>query len=199
MRILATSRALRRVVASVAAVVAALAAVAVVGTVAASPASATGRCATAGHAYLTQPGRTIFSGFEGDQRFGVPTVSYTQGTQSFRLGGNGLAPYSYLNFRAVDAVTGAEVPFIPGLPFGISLVTGGNCVANEVGPFTFTLAPGSYRIVASYFAGNSGQIVNDVVANLDVVAPPPPPPYDPWAWDPWQWDPCAGAFYGCFA
>ena len=70
-----------------------------------APSAGAARCATAGHAYLTQPGRTIFSGFEGDQRFGVPMVTYAQGAQSFRLGGNGISPGSGVDFFAFDRNT----------------------------------------------------------------------------------------------
>ena len=143
-----------------------------------APTAGAARCATAGHAYLTQPGRTIFSGFEGNQQFGVPTVTYAQGTQNFRLGGNGISPGSGVDFFAFDRNTGALVGFIPGRPAQFYTTTAGsNCVVNENGPFTFTLPPGNYRIVANYFPGNYFRLVSDVVANLDVLpAPPPPPP-----------------------
>ena len=149
-----------------------------VGGVLGAPTAGAARCATAGHAYLTQPGRTIFSGFEGNQQFGVPTVTYAQGTQSFRLGGNGISPGSGVDFFAFDRNTGAQVGFIPGRPAQFYTTTAGsNCVVNENGPFTFTLPPGNYRIVANYFPGNYFRLVSDVVANLDVLpAPPPPPP-----------------------
>jgi hypothetical protein len=151
-----------------------------------APTASAARCATAGHAYLTQPGRVIFSGYEGNQQFGVPTVTYAQGTQSFRLGGNGISPGSGVDFFAFDRNTGAQVGFIPGRPAQYYTTTAGsNCVVNENGPFTFTLPPGNYRIVANYFPGNNFRLVSDVVANLDVLpAPPPPPPpicfFDPW-------------------
>ena len=145
-----------------------------------APTASAARCATAGHVYLTQPGRTIFSGYEGNQQFGVPTVTYAQGTQSFRLGGNGISPGSGIDFFAFDRNTGAQVGFVPGRPAQYFTRTArSNCVVNEEGPFTFTLPPGNYRIQANYFPGNNFRLVTDVVANLDVLPPPPPPPYEP--------------------
>ncbi len=169
----------KRALIAVATFAASLGAVTISGALGAPTASAA-RCATPGHAYLTQPGRTIFSGFEGNQQFGVPTVSYAQGTQSFRLGGNGISPGSGVDFFAFDRNTGAQVGFIPGRPAQYYTTTArSNCVVNENGPFTFTLSPGNYRIVANYFPGNNFRLVSDVVANIDVLPPPPPPP-PPW-------------------
>jgi hypothetical protein len=177
MSILKSLRSRKRAVVALATLAASLGAVTATGALGAPTVSAA-RCATLGHAYLTQPGRTIFSGFEGDQRFGVPTVTYAQGTQSFRLGGNGISPGSGIDFFAFDRNTGAQVGFIPGRPAQYYTTTArSNCVVNENGPFTFTLPPGNYRIVANYFPGNNFRLVSDVVANLDVLpAPPPPPP-----------------------
>jgi hypothetical protein len=170
-------RPLKRALLALAAVGSTLGAVGATSALGASPVSAA-RCATAGHAYLTQPGRVIFSGFEGNQQFGVPTVTYAQGTQRFGLGGNGISPGSGVDFFAFDRNTGAQVGFVPGRPAQYYTSTArSNCVVNENGPFTFTLPPGNYRIVANYFPGNNFRLVSDVVANLDVLpAPPPPPP-----------------------
>jgi hypothetical protein len=179
MSILKSTRPRKRAVIALATLAASLGAATVGGAFGAPTASAA-RCATAGHAYLTQPGRTIFSGFEGNQQFGVPTVTYAQGTQSFGLGGNGISPGSGIDFFAFDRNTGAQVGFIPGRPAQYYTTTArSNCVVNENGPFTFTLPPGNYRIVANYFPGNNFRLVTDVVANLDVLPPPPPPP-PPW-------------------
>src|SRR5262245_64576905 len=120
-------------------------AVTAVSVVGAAPANAA-RCATAGHAYLTQPGRVIFSGYEGNQQFGVPTVTYAQGTEAFRLGGNGISPGSGIDFFVFDRNTGAQVGFVPGRPAQYYTSTArSNCVVNENGPFFFTLPPGNYR------------------------------------------------------
>jgi hypothetical protein len=181
------SRALKRAMIGATAVGAALAT-----GVGAESASAA-RCATPGHVYLTQPGRTIFSGYEGNQQFGVPTVSYTQGTQSFRLGGNGISPGTFVDFFAFDSDTGAQVGFVPGRPAQYpTRAARSNCVVNEEGPYFFTLPPGNYRIQANYFPGNYPRLVTDVVANLQVLPPPPPPPYDPY------WPPYNCYFDGCF-
>jgi hypothetical protein len=188
MTIFKSIRARKRAVVALATLAASAGALTVGGALGAPTASAA-RCATAGHVYLTQPGRTIFSGYEGNQQFGVPTVSYAQGTQSFRLGGNGISPGSGIDFFAFDRNTGAQVGFVSGRPAQYFTRTArSNCVVNEEGPFTFTLPPGNYRIQANYFPGNSFRLVTDVVANLDVTEPPPPPPYEP--------PPCY--FDGCF-
>jgi hypothetical protein len=148
------------------------------GLVGASPASATSVCATSGHAYLTQPGRVIFSGFEGNQQFGVPTQTYVQFNQSFSVGGNGIRPGIAIRFDVINSDTGA---------FGGSITTRAarsNCVVNEEGTSLFTfLAPGNYQVRAQYITGNSNQFVlGDVVTNLQVLPQPPAPdpaPYEP--------------------
>ena len=157
-----------------------LAALSVAGLGAASPAGATGRCATAGHAYLTQPGRVIFSGFDGNQQFGVPTESFTQGSRWYNIGGNGIRPGTPVGFIVVDRHTGA---FLGG---GQTLGAGSNCVANErAATFITQLPAGNYQVQATYQVGNTGAwVVNDAVANLDISPPPPPPPVDPYQ------DPC---------
>lgn len=179
-----TSRHVRR--AAVALVM--TAALSLAGLGAASPAGATSQCATAGHAYLTQPGRVIFSGFEGNQQFGVPTESFTQGSRSYNVGGNGIRPGSAVGFIVVDRNTGA---FLGGAQ---TLGAGSNCVANERATTFFSqLAPGNYQVQASYQAGNSGAwVVNEPVANLDVSPAPPPPP-------PIETDPCQAyySYYFC--
>ena len=76
----------------------------------ANPADAA-TCQTAGHAYLTQPGRLFFSGFEGNVQNGVPTAYASQGVTSFRVGGNGIKPGTRVIFQANDKATGAPVPF----------------------------------------------------------------------------------------
>ena len=146
MSILKSLRPRKRALVALAALATSLGAVTVGGAIGAPTASAA-RCATAGHAYLTQPGRVIFSGFEGNQQFGVPTVTYAQGTQSFRLGGNGISPGSGVDFFVFDRNTGAQVGFVPGRPAQYYTTTArSNCVVNENGPFIFTLPPGNYRI-----------------------------------------------------
>ena len=185
MSILTPRRPLKRALVALATLGASLGAVTASDALGAPTASAA-RCATAGHAYLTQFGRAIFSGFEGNQQFGVPTVTYAQGTQFFGLGGNGISPGSGVDFFVFDRNTGAQVGFVPGRPAQYYTSTArSNCVVNENGPFNFTLPPGNYRLQANYFPGNNFRLVTDVVANLAVLPPPPPPPVDPW-------DPCGG-------
>jgi hypothetical protein len=176
MKNLTNRRPLKRALIASMTLVASLGAVTAVGVAGAGPASAS-RCVTAGHAYLTQPGRAYFSGYEGNQQFGVPTVTYAQGTQAFRLGGNGISPGSGVDFFMFDRNTGAQVGFVPGRPAQYyTSRAGSNCVVNENGPFYFTLPPGNYRLVANYFPGNNYRLVTDVVTNIDVAPPPPPPP-----------------------
>ena len=145
MSILRSSRP-KRLLLALATLVASLSVVAVGGLVAAPTASAAASCNTLGHAYVTAPGRpALTSGFEGDQRNGLPTWTYTQGRESFRLGGNGISPGSIIDFFAFDANTGQQVGFVPGRPAQYATrAARGNCVVNEEGPFTFTLPPGTY-------------------------------------------------------
>jgi hypothetical protein len=148
----------------------------------AAPAGAS-TCATPGHAYLTQPGELYFSGFDGNQQFGVPTFNTFRG-DTFQVGGNGIAPFFNIQFRAMNTATGAFVDlFSTGdAEFGFVTATAfDNCVVHESGAFTLNLPDGRYRLVAQYLSGNLGtQVVDQVV---DVVVrtplPPPPPPRDP--------------------
>jgi hypothetical protein len=120
----------------------------------------------------------IFSGFEGNQQFGVPTQTYVQFNQSFSVGGNGIRPGIAIRFDVINTDTGA---------FGGSTTTRAarsNCVVNEEGTALFTfLAPGNYQVRAQYITGNSNQFVlGDVVTNLQVLPQPPAPdpaPYEP--------------------
>src|SRR5262249_16211179 len=136
-------------------------------------------CRTAGHVYLTQPGR-VFSSLD-QFNGGTQTVTYTQGTQSFRLGGNGIKPGTFIDFFAFDANTGAQVAFIPGRAAQYPTRNARtNCVVNEEGPFTLTLPPGDYRIQANAYLGMFAYNYSTVpVVNLHVLpAPPPPPPFE---------------------
>jgi len=194
MRILKSSRP-KRVLLALAIFAASLSVITVGGLVAAPMASAAS-CNTLGHAYVTAPGRpALTSGFEGDQRNGLPTWTYTQGWESFRLGGNGISPGSFIDFFAFDANTGQQVGFVPGRPAQYpTRAARSNCVVNEEGPYTFTLPPGTYKIVANYFPGNNFRLVTDTLGFLNVQAPPPPPPPidDP------PWNPCGPEMILCF-
>jgi hypothetical protein len=74
---LRTSR-LRTLTAGLLACAAALTAGLVVG---ATPAQAV-LCATEGHAYLTQPGRVYFSGYNGNKSLGVPRITAASGLKT---------------------------------------------------------------------------------------------------------------------
>ena len=65
-----------------------------------------------------------------------------------------------------------------------------NCVVNEEGPYTFTLPPGTYKVVANYFPGNNFRLVTDTLGFLNVQAPPPVD--DP------PWNPCGPEMILCF-
>lgn len=174
------SQRLRRALGLVVAMLAATAGILAAG---AAPASAA-TCATPGHAYLTKPGAVFFSGFDGDQRFGIPTVNSYRG-DTFRLGANGVTPVTLVNFFAIDRDTGAPVNLFP---FGdrVSDYSFTNCVLSELGPFTVNLPDGRYRIYASYIAGNINAFVTDQVvdvvvseANRPVPLPRPNPRPNP--------------------
>lgn len=137
-----------------------------------------------GHAYLTQPGELYFSGFDGDQRFGIPTFDVVRG-ERFRVGANGVRPNSGISFTATNTATGALVDlFSTGNP-GQGFVSGSqsNCVVHESGEFTVNLPDGRYRVVAVYQSGNQlFNTITDQVTDIVVRAPlpaPPPPPRDP--------------------
>jgi hypothetical protein len=152
----------------------------------ATPASAA-TCATAGHSYLTQPGRFFFSGFEGDQRYGVPAL-YTFSFDAFSLGGNGIRPGTSVRFEVTDRATGEPANILSG--GRSSYITGAarlNCVVNEEG--TGILAPvGTYRVTAYYTAGNTNAYVADPVVDIVVQpsAPAPEPEPEPF-WNDYFW------------
>jgi len=182
------SHALRRTGVSGLLSLALLASVAAMGAVDAPAAHAQfANCRTTGQVYLTQPGRAFSSldQFNG----GTQTVTYTEGTQSFRLGGNGIKPGTFIDFFAFDANTGAQVGFIPGRAAQYPTRNArSNCVVNEEGPFTLTLPPGNYRIQANAYLGMFAYNYSTVpVVNLHVLpAPPASPPVE---------DPCGP--FGC--
>ncbi|MGW6012518.1 hypothetical protein [Streptomyces sp. NPDC055210] len=133
----------------------------------ATPAQAADRCNTAGHAYLTQPGKIYFSGYNGDQSLGVPTFNTFRG-DTFRLGGNGILPGTTIRFQAVNVDTGAQINFYRGQPVYTTRGAGGNCVVNEERPLTVTAPSGTYRVTALYDPGNTppitpGDIIDQVV------------------------------------
>jgi hypothetical protein len=165
-----TQRPLRRATALFAALIAAAALAAVLAPAAAQAAN---RCATDGHAYITRPGGFFFSGFNGDQRFGIPTTTVST-EQSLKLGGNGILPGSRITFQAWNRANGTVLEFTRGR--GLAYSTNGarsNCVVNEES-FRLSLPPGEYRIQAIYNPGNQPWMsVVDQVVNLNVVSPAP--------------------------
>jgi hypothetical protein len=168
-----------RIVGALAVAVAAMAAVLAIGV---TPASAS-VCRTSGHAYLTQPGRVYFSGFEGNQQFGVPTYN-TFAFDVFGYGGNGIRPGTQVRFDVIDKATGAHAAVFNGQSTLFSRIAGSNCVANEQATSLFAQQPGTYRVLASYFVGNTGQYVTndpvvDIVVQPSLPAPDPGPIYEP--------------------
>jgi hypothetical protein len=150
-------------------------------------------CETDGHAYLTQPGRVIFSGYNADKRFGVPRIITFQGDR-FRLGGNGINPNgpradNHIRWRAERrsgpgdaAVSLGSINFLPGVFSYISVSAQDNCVVHEEGPFPVSADPGHYRIYALYVSGNNARpdVVNvDPVADLQVFPAPTGPQPSP--------------------
>jgi hypothetical protein len=171
---LRTSRRLRALTAGLLA----CAAVATAGLVAGATPAQAAPCATEGHAYLTQPGRVIFSGYNGDKRFGLPRITAAQG-ELFRIGGNGINPYPiYGRPNITWSATGPTgfIDFLPGVRNYRSIWAQDNCVVHEEGPFPVTAPPGTYRIYATYTSGNHpGVTVLDEVAEVQVIPRPTPP------------------------
>lgn len=131
-------------------------------------------CATRGHAYLTQPGRIYFSGYEGDTSVGVPRIVAFQG-EFFSVGGNGINPKDNMDFEAFRAPqpfeeTGTRINFLNNYSYYTTGMARDNCVVHEEGPYRVTAPPGTYRIFATYQSGNNprrGDIF-DVVADMVV-------------------------------
>jgi len=144
--------------------------------VGATPAQAA-TCVTEGHAYLTQPGKVYFSGYNGDNTLGRPRIIAFQG-ELFRLGGNGINPYpskGTVDIRWKAAGPAGYIDFFPGVPTYHSLWAHDNCVVHEEGPFPVTAPPGTYRIYAFYTSGNHPDSpVLDEVAEMLVLPGLPP-------------------------
>lgn len=177
MRTHLSKRSVRRAAGAASAVVATAGVLTAVGAVAASPADAT-VCNQPGHAYLTQPGRIIFSDYDGTltDPAAANTISVVQGNASFRVGGAGQRPGTNITFQAVDRSNGAVSTIFPGRTSYTTRGAGSNCVVNEEGPMQLSMPPGSYKILAYYTDGNTGNFINgDIVAVVNVQAPPPPP------------------------
>lgn len=127
---------------------------AVSGALTAAPAQAA-TCRTLGHAYLIFNG-VHFSGYEGDQRFGVPNVTMARGSR-FELGGNGIKPGTPIVFRVEG----------PGNDETVVGPAGSNCVVNQRA-FIQGAQPGQYRLFATYEVPTR-LIVDDPVANVTVT------------------------------
>lgn len=178
---LRTSRRLRALTAGLLACAAVVTAGLVVG---ATPAQAA-LCVTEGHAYLTQPGKVYFSGYNGNKSLGVPRIVATQG-ELFRLGGNGINPFPI--YGRADITWSASGPagfidFFPGVRNYHSVWAKDNCVVHEEGPFPVTAPPGLYQIFAIYNSGNrppgAANVVLDEVAEMQVLPAPTPPQPSP--------------------
>ena len=152
-----------------------------------APAEAEQICHTFGHVYLTQPGRVYFSGYEGNQQNGIPTVVASQG-ELFRLGGNGIQEGTTIRFFAQrfpgpGQESGTPINFLIGSRNYVTQPARENCVVNEEGPYRLTApSPGRYRVFAEYTSGNTidpatGQEkqIFDVVADFDVLPGLPAP------------------------
>lgn len=105
-------------------------------------------CQTDAHVYVVLNRVPYFSGYEGTESLGVPTMYVSYGTR-VTLGGNGIKPGTTVSFKFYDANTLAQVGS------GTSRTAGSNCVANENG-YTINFASGRYLARATYTSGNSG-------------------------------------------
>ncbi|MFE0102515.1 hypothetical protein [Streptomyces sp. NPDC059009] len=126
----------------------ALVVTAALGTVTATASSAAAAtCRTLGHAYNIFNGGVYFSGYEGDQRFGVQRITMARGAR-YELGGNGIKPGTSITFEAVG----------PATYFQTVGTAGSNCVVNQR-PFFQGGLPGEYRLFATYQV--PGRTIND--------------------------------------
>ena len=123
-------------------------------------------CRTAGHTYITVAGQLYISGYEGDERFGVPFVTIPRGA-SYKIGGNGIQPRDPMRAKLFRRNADNSTGFPVGDYFFIN-TAGNNCVVNEH-TFTNNDQPGAYVLFTDYIAGNSGAGVAERVAFIDVV------------------------------
>jgi hypothetical protein len=167
----------RRSVKRLAALAAVLVPLGAVSVVVAQPAQAA-VCNTNAHVYLTSVYPYSYR-FE-DQPVDGGTDDYQMFAgdfTSFRVGGNGLRPYTSAFWTVESNVSGQFI-------FN-SRVAGGNCVANEtyVNLPRHTVGGEVWTVRANYLTGNSGRFVqNQAHFRIFFVDPPPP--------DPWYGQPC---------
>lgn len=119
-------------------------------------------CRTPGHAYVVRDKRAFLSGYEGDERFGVPTLRARSGTR-VTVGGNGIAPGGRVSLYLLDAGNALRPVKQVDAPPAQS-----TCVSAEK-RWTIDMPRGRYLAYATYHAGNSGADVGDRVAMIEVV------------------------------
>lgn len=128
---------------------------------AATPASAAGPCGNLGHSYLiTQSGSLYVSGCQGDQRFGVQTISL-QRFDVVQLAGNNIRPRTSITFtiRVPDGSTQTIVT---------TAADGGGVVRQEPNTYFFTgSAPlGTYQFFSAYTAKTGAVVNSEHVVNV---------------------------------
>jgi hypothetical protein len=116
-------------------------------------------CATPGHAYVVRNGQAYWSGYEGDERNGVPTLYLSRGNH-VTVGGNGIDPGQQVFFYFYDDAGNYQGS-------ATSHAAGSNCVANER-EITINLYSGHYLVKAYYRSGNTGLTYFDRVTFLQV-------------------------------
>ncbi len=106
-------------------------------------------CGSDAVAYVVRSGQAYFSGYEGSESLGVPTL-YIQHGQHVTLGGNGIKPGQQVFFYFYDDSGNQRGS-------GASHSANGGCVANEH-EITINLPAGHYVAKGYYQSGNTGNI-----------------------------------------
>jgi hypothetical protein len=116
-------------------------------------------CNTPGHAYIVRNGQVYFSGYEGDERNGVPTLYINRGYH-VTVGGNGIKPGQQVFFYFYDDAGNQWSS-------ATSHTANSGCVANER-EITINLPRGHYLAKAYYQSGNTDLTYFDRVTFIQV-------------------------------
>jgi hypothetical protein len=140
----------------------ALSVVTIAASAAVAPAANAAFCDQLSHGQMSYNGGVYFSGYEGDHRFGVPTVTLGRLEKDVTVGGI-VMPGTTARFELFNASGGLETRTF-------SLTAGDNCVSNEVVlRKDIFFSSGTYTLKSRYVSWTTGSPRDETVATI--VAP----------------------------